>query len=178
VKEKMKRKMVFFGLLVMLMFVLIVAPAIAKEPTITDIYAIQKGTVTSTEDQWTTNGDIMQKQGVVNEGTVQLFIPNTASTPTYIFKLYNVYSQTNNINSVPNVVFYPPYTIRVDAKWIYSENGVVKGTFEGQINWNINSPGDAHGLLHGTGIFEGQTLKFWEDTSKTGTQWIGTLTVR
>ena len=151
-----------------------VAPALAIQPEVTPIKALQVGAPTSWEKEWF-SGDILHRTGVVAEGTIRLYIPATASTPTYTFRFYNIYhvvADTVDTNG--------PYVVIVDAKWIY-EDSVTKevyGTFEGQINWNINSPSDAHGLLKGTGQFEGQTLKFWEDPTTTGTQWYGTLRVK
>lgn len=155
---------------VLLMMFAFVAPALAETPTITSIKAVQSGTFTSTEKMWITNGDIRQQKGVVNEGTIKLYIPETASTPTYTFELYNVAHSTRDMDEPT------PHTFLVNASWRYIVNGEVVGTFEGRIDWNLYSPQIAHGVLQGTGIFEGQTLRFWVQYPPT--VWYGTLMQR
>ena len=141
------------------MLLAFVAPALAVQPEVTPIKAIQVGAPTSWEKEWF-SGDILHRTGVVAQGTIRLFIPAQQApqrTPLDFYNIYHVAADTVDTNG--------PYVVIVYAKWIY-EDSVTKevyGTFEGQINWNINSPSDAHGLLKGTGQFEGQTLKFWED---------------
>jgi hypothetical protein len=143
----------------------IMAPALANAPTRTAIKAVQAGTASAPEKTWTTNGGIAQSRGIVNTGTVSLYIPDTASSPQYIFNLYNVYDFTRDQAT-------GLWVLRVDAQWRYEVNGELLGTFEGQINWNYP---DAHGVLHGTGVFDGQTLMFWRDTAYPPTTWVGTL---
>ena len=155
------------------MFCILVVPVLAIAPLPTPpnqiaIKAVQAGKVTSVEDTWLTGSAINQSRGVVNQGTIKLYIPNTAGSPQYTFNFYNVYGSTVN-SSVPII------NIRVNAQWNYIVNGQVVGTFEGQIEWNYPN---AHGNLHGTGIFEGQKLMFWRDTAITGTTWVGTLTIK
>lgn len=166
----MKKISVVVLVFVLLMMFAFVAPALAETPTITSIKAVQSATIASTEKTWDTNGGIRQMQGVVNVGTINLYIPETASTPTYIFDLYNVYDRTGDIDAGI------PITIRVNATWRYIVNNEIVGTFEGQIEWNFNSPQIAHGLLQGTGFFEGQTLRFWVQFPPT--IWYGTLMQR
>jgi hypothetical protein len=133
------------------MFCILVVPVLAiapvpRPPNQIAIKAVQSGKVTSVEDTWLTGSAINQSRGVVNQGTIKLHIPNTASSPQYTFNYYNVYGSTVN-TSVPIL------NIRVNAQWNYIVSGQVVGTFEGQIEWNYPN---AHGNLHGTGIFEGQ----------------------
>ena len=165
----MKRVAVAVSVLALLVIFAFTAPVMAKAPTTTPIRATQSGTITSIEKEWFSDG-IVHRKGVVNQGTIRLYIPDTASSPTYTFSFYNVFDVSVDTEDTNG-----PYTIRVDAMWKYSEGGAVVGTFEGQINWNMNSPHVAHGLLQGTGIFDGQTLRFWEDTATAGTNWLGTL---
>lgn len=167
----MKKSILSAGLLFALVLFMSVAPALAA-PTTTPIKAIQVGTVISTEKTWTTNGGIIQNQGVLNEGTIRLYIPNTASSPTYTFQFANVYNQMRN----PDIMHS---TLRVDATWNYKVDGNIVGTFEGQIQWNIlDGVPQAHGVLHGTGMFEGQQLMFWKDNTQSGIVWVGTLMVK
>jgi hypothetical protein len=170
--EKMKKLRLFIvPLLVVLLFMLIV-PVLANPPTVTAIKAIQLGSPSAPEDTWTTNGGIVQNRGVIVTGTIKLFIPSTAASPTYIFAQNNLYNSMTN----PDIRHI---TIRVDAEWKYPASGTTTGTFEGQIEWNVvDGVPQAHGVLHGTGIFDGQQLMFWKDNAQTGVVWVGTLMVK
>jgi hypothetical protein len=144
------------SLALVLMFCILVVPvlAIASVPTPPNqitIKAVQSGKVTSVEDKWLTGSPINQSRGVVNQGTIKLYIPNTASSSQYTFNFYNVYGSTVNTS-------VPVLNIRVNALWKLIVSGQVVGTFEWQIEWDYPN---AHGNLHGTGIFEGQKLMFW-----------------
>ncbi len=154
------------------MFFMLIAPALAAPPTVSEIKAIQLGLPSNAEKTWLTNGGINQTQGVVVQGIIRFFNPITAATPTYTFNFYNVYNAMAN----PDIRHT---TIRVDATWKYIVSGSVRGTFEGQIQWNVvDGVPQAHGVLHGTGTFEGQQLMFWKDNTQTGTVWVGTLMVK
>ena len=165
-----KARFLIVPLLAVLFFILF-APVLA-EPTITPIKAIQVNTSNIVEKTWTTNGGIVQEKDVLNQGTIRLYIPSTASSPTYTFEHYNVYNRMRNPEKLHS-------TICVDVTWNYKVADIIVGTFEGQIQWNIvDGVPQAHGVLHGKGVFDGQQLMFWKDNTQLGIVWVGTLKVK
>ena len=171
--DKQVKKAVLVLAVALLAVAMLAAPVLAAKPTVTPIKAEQVLTSTPTwEKQWISDG-ILHRKNVYVEGIIRLYIPSTAVSPTYVMAFHNTYDLSATGDETG------PTTIRVDANWIYTVDGEVMGTFEGQINWNVNGPFIAHGLLQGTGVFEGQTLKFWEDLDPAPpTIWLGTLLER
>ena len=167
----MKRVTVIVLAFALLVMTFAAVPVMAKAPTVTPIKAVQVGAfVPPPGKMWVTGSDIIQVRDFLNVGTVSLYIPDSSAIPTYVFKLNNMASMTRNPSTEQ------PIIVRVNATWIYPMSGTTQGTFEGQIEWNFNSPHVAHGLLHGTGIFEGQKLSFWLDTAiMDPITWVGTL---
>ncbi len=166
----MRRVTVLVLAFALLMMFVAVAPVMADKPTVTAIKAVQVGAFMPPPGKvWTTGSGILQVRDFLNVGTVKLYVPDSSSVPTYVFKLNNLASLTRNSDNETAI-------IRVSAEWIYPVSGTTQGTFEGQIEWNYNGPHVAHGLLHGTGVFEGQKLSFWVDTTFVGNvTWVGTL---
>lgn len=174
----MRNRVVIILAFALLMVFSSVAPVMAAQPTVTDFKAIQVRTGTLTyEKQWFTADNIRHTIGFDATGTVTFYSPVDAATPTYVFNYHNIYTETREMDDING-----PYAINVDVEWKYIVDGEVKGTFVGQINWNINpvhwEHSLAHGVLMGTGIFEGQTLRFWEDYQNSGTVWYGSLFAR
>jgi hypothetical protein len=168
----MNKRIIVAVLAMILLAMMFAAVPVMAKPTVTTIKAIQQNTSTVIGDTWTTNGGIIQSRDVINQGTITLYNPSTAGSPTYTFNHYNIYNRMQNPDKLRSVVL-------VDVCWNYIVNGITLGTFEGQIQWNfVDGVPQAHGVLHGTEMFEGQQLMFWKDNTQPGIVWVGTLMVK
>jgi hypothetical protein len=167
----MKKRLILVGVIAFLVLFSVAAPALGEAQTKTPFKALQiNNPATTPEKTWTTNGDIRQVRDQLNTGTIQLYIPDTASSPQYVLRHNNMLHATRNLDRTSGDAGF--WIIHVDVQWIYEVNGVILGTFEGQINYNVPQ---AHGILHGTGVFEGQTLMFSASSLTPQIIWVGTL---
>jgi hypothetical protein len=168
------KKKILVAAFALLFLAVLAIPVMAEKPTITSIKAVQTGGVSPADKMWTTNGNVSQSRGFMNNGTVKLYIPDSSSSPAYLFNLSSVFDATTNTKQ-------PQVRMRVDAEWIlYDEDENILGTFKGELLYHGSTipTAEVHGVLQGTGVFKGQTLKLERAVGVSPLTWVGTLIER
>jgi hypothetical protein len=126
--------------------------------------------------RFTTGGDTVHCRNSIGSGTIKLWLGTTATgTPTYTGETDSITIWNLNLKTDP----LPKAPIKLQMIWTFTNGGVFEGNIEGTmitLSQTSNIMSDMHGVLHGSGAFEGQTL-IMEGSRPAGQPftWIGTI---
>lgn len=117
---------------------------------------------TAPEKMWITKGGIVHQQGIIRTVDYDPITPDTTLTigeETYVAKIHAIVDVTINTKTTKMINHYHKWTITLPAQEGLSE----EGTFVGTNIWTLSTEPSlsfiGHGVLQGTGAFEGTTLK-------------------
>jgi hypothetical protein len=158
--EKMKRENIIVSLVAILMLLAVVSPVLAAPAQKFPVILITQGkSITPAERAWTTDGGIEHSFGAVRGGPVYLTIgTGPIITGTYIETGNSIINHNTGqaIVHLNNMVCTFPGGSFEGEKTLTSTTEIRDGvpvTFEQS----------QHAVLHGSGIYEGQTLKIGYD---------------
>jgi hypothetical protein len=126
----------------------------------------------------TTNGDIVHCRNQIGSGTIKLWLGTVATgTPNYQGETDSISMWSLNLKSEPA----PTGPIKLEMTWTFTNGGIFEGNIVGTmtaLSLTANIMSDMHGVLHGSGAFEGQTLKL-EGSRPAGQPftWTGTIII-
>jgi hypothetical protein len=168
-----KKRHVLVAVLALLVLFAVVSPVMAEPPTNTPVRAVQQGSFSGPDYMKETKGGVRQTRGMVNTGTIKLYIPDSSTEPEYVFILNSEFDITSNTK-------LPVLRYRVDVEWIYEEDEEILGTFKGEFIYHGSTlpTAEVHGVLQGTGIFKGQKLMLSRVIGQPGPTWAGFLFTR
>jgi hypothetical protein len=177
--KRMKERIIVFALVSLMMFA-VVAPVLAQPAERVSFIAKQMPNNPQPQQgddyvKFTTPGDTVHIRNQLGAGTIKLWFGSTASgTPAYVGTTSSIIEMLVNLKTGEGPIKY-------EMTWTFTG-----GTFEGNINGKIIAPTptanimtDLHGVLQGTGVFEGQTIQL-EGSRPTGQPftWTGTILTR
>ncbi len=123
-----------------------------------------------------TDGDTVHCRNQIGSGTIKLWIGTVASgTPTYTGVTASVISWNINLKTEP----LASGPIKYEMTWTFTNGGIFEGNIIGtseSLTSSVSIMTDLHGVLRGSGTFEGQTLLL-EGSRQPGQPFIWTGTI-